>query len=185
LLVKAGGKKEMKDALGKFLVKSRIRAVLPYVDGRLLDIGCGTNELVRVYGNGVGVDVYQWGTVDLVVGNTSDLPFDDESFDTVTIIAALNHIPNRQEVLREAHRLLRRDGRIIITMIPPCLSKVWHFFRKPWDADQKERGMVHGEVFGFTREEVRSLVKEAGFDVILEKRFMLYINRVTVAKKNA
>ena len=175
----------MKDALGKFLVNWRVRTVLPYVKGRLLDIGCGTNELVRHTVGGVGVDVYPWGTVDLVVGNTADLPFDDESFDTVTIIAALNHIPNRQEVLKEAHRLLRVGGRIIITMIPPRLSKVWHFFRKPWDADQKERGMVHGEVFGFTREEVRNLLKEAGFDLILEKPFMFYINRVTVARKNA
>ncbi len=173
----------MKDTLGKFLVKWRIRAILPYVKGRLLDIGCGTNELVRLYGNGVGVDVYQWGTVDLIVENTADLPFDDESFDTVTIVAALNHIPNRQEVLREAHRLLRRDGRIIVTMIPPRLSKVWHFFRRPWDADQKERGMVHGEVFGLTRDEVRSLLKGVSFDVILEKPFMFYINCVTVAKK--
>lgn len=173
----------MKDALGKFLVKWRVRTVLPYVKGRLLDIGCGTNELVRVYGNGVGVDVYPWGTVDIVVENSAHLPFDDGSFDTVTIIAALNHIPNRQEVLREAHRVLRRDGRIIVTMIPPHLSKLWHFFRRPWDADQKERGMVHGEVFGFTGEEVRGLLKEAGFDVILEKTFMFYINCVTVAKK--
>ena len=43
--------------------------------------------------------------------------------------------------------------------------------------------MVRGEVFGFTREEVRSLLKEAGFDVILENPFMFHINGVTVAKK--
>lgn len=172
----------MKDALGKFLVNWRVRTVLPYVKGRLLDIGCGMNELVRLYSNGVGVDVYQWGTVDLVVENTAELPFDDESFDTVTIIAALNHIPNRQEVLREAHRLLCVNGQIIVTMIPPHLSKIWHFFRRPWDADQKERGMVHGEVFGFTREEVQKLLTEADFDIILEKRVMFHINCVTVAK---
>lgn len=173
----------MKDVLGKFLVRWRVRAVLPYLRGRLLDIGCGTNELVRSYGSGVGVDVYQWGTVDLVVENSADLPFDDESFDTVTIIAALNHIPNRREVLKEAHRLLRMNGTIIVTMIPPRLSKVWHFSRRPWDVDQKERGMVHGEVFGFTRDEVRGLLEEAGFDVIVEKAFMFYINCVMVARK--
>ena len=70
----------MKDALGKFLVKWRTRAVLPYVKGRLLDIGCGTNELARLHSKGIGVDVYQWGTVDLVVENTADLPFDNESY---------------------------------------------------------------------------------------------------------
>jgi len=174
----------MKDALGKYLVKWRVRAVLPYVKGRLLDIGCGTNELVRVYGNGVGVDVYQWGTVDIVVENSSYLPFEDESFDTITIIAALNHIPNRQDVLKEAHRLLRIGGRLIVTSIPPHISRVWHFLRRPWDVDQKERGMVRGEVYGHTRKELRSLVEEASFKVILQKTFMFYINCVTVAKKN-
>ena len=174
----------MKDILGRFLGRWRVRAVLPYVRGRLLDIGCGTNKLVRSYGDGVGVDVYQWGSVDLVVENAANLPFDDESFDSVTIIAALNHIPNRQEVLREAERLLRVDGGIIVTMIPPHLSKVWHFFRRPWDADQKERGMVTGEVYGLTRDEVRGLLEKAGFSVVLEKPFMLHINHLTVATKN-
>lgn len=173
----------MKDILGRFLVRWRVRAVLPYVKGWLLDIGCGTNELVRSYGDGVGVDVYQWGTVDLVVENTANLPFDDESFDSVTIIAALNHIPNRQEVLREAERLLRVDGRIIVTMIPPSLSRVWHFFRRRWDADQKQRGMAQGEVYGLTRDEVCRLLEEAGFNVILEKPFMLHINRLTAARR--
>ena len=174
----------MKDPLGRALAKWRIRTVLPYIEGRLLDIGCGMNELVRAYGNGVGVDVYQWGNVDLVVDNAAELPFDDCSFDTVSIVAALNHISNRSEVLREAHRVLRADGRLIITMIPPRLSRIWHFFRRPWDVDQKERGMISGEVYGLTRKEVRRLVREAGFEISLEKPFMLWVNNLTVAEKS-
>lgn len=58
----------MKDKLGKFLMEWRIRTVIPHIKGRLLDIGCGTNQLVKTYkGEGVGVDVYQWGYVDLIV----------------------------------------------------------------------------------------------------------------------
>jgi len=173
----------MKDALGKYLVNWRVRVVLSYVKGRLLDIGCGTNGLVRVYGSGVGVDVYQWGTVDIVVENSAHLPFEDESFDTVTIIAALNHIPNRKEVLKGVHRLLRIDGRLIVTSIPPHVSRVWHFLRRPWDVDQKERGMVSGEVYGHTRKEIQSLLEEAHFEIILQKSFMSHINCITVAKK--
>ena len=173
----------MKDLLGKFLVKWRIEAVLPHLKEHLLDIGCGTNELVKKHGDGIGVDVYQWENVDLVVNDTAKLPYKNESFDTVTIIAALNHIPNREEVLKEANRLLKRDGRIVITMIPPTISRIWHFLRKPWDADQKERGMGPGEVFGFRQQELRELLKKAGFEVVLEEPFMLHINKITVAKK--
>jgi ubiquinone/menaquinone biosynthesis C-methylase UbiE len=173
----------MRDRLGKFLVDWRVKTILPYVKGDLLDIGCGTNKLAKKHRQGVGVDVYQWGDVDLVVKDTSKLPYDDESFDTITIIATLNHIPNRENVLNEARRLLRRDGIILITMIPPRFSQVWHFLRKPWDADQKERGMKEGEVFGFRKEEIRKMLINAGFEIIMEKPFMFYINKITIAKK--
>src|SRR3989338_7316306 len=107
----------MKDPLGKFLLRLRIKAALPHIHGRLLDIGCGTNVLIKNhYPNGIGVEVYDWGTVDLVVANTAHLPFANGEFDTVAIIATLNHIPNRAEVLLEAHRVLALNGRLLITM---------------------------------------------------------------------
>lgn len=174
----------MKDRLGKILMHWRIRTVLPFVNGRLLDIGCGTNELVRSYNrDGTGVDVYQWGDVDLVVEDSAAITLIQDSFDTITIIASLNHIPNREKVLKEAHRLLRADGKIILTMIPPLISRVWHFFRKPWDVDQMERGMKEGEVFGLTRKEINALLEKAGFHVIYEKRFMTGFNLLTIAEK--
>ena len=176
----------MNDRLGQYLLRWRVRTVLPHVRGRLLDVGCGSNTVARRHGhNSLGVDVHQWGDVDLVVPDTSRLPYEGGSFDTVTILAALNHIPNRGEVLKEAYRLLRPGGRIILTMIPPTISQVWHFLRRPWDADQTERGMKQGEVWGLTPAAVRKLLTDAGFVVRLEKRFMLGINRMTLAEKPA
>lgn len=174
----------MKDKLGKFLMRWRTRVVLPHVRGWLLDIGCGTNHLVRSYNDeGIGVDVYQWGDVDLVVSDSAALPFQDQEFDTVAIVASLNHIPNRQDVLKEAHRLLRDDGVIIITMIPPRISRIWHLLREPWDADQRERGMKEGEVFGLTKSDLEFLLEGAAFRIHYETRFMLCINRLTIAHK--
>ncbi len=175
----------MNDPLGKMLANWRIRMVLPHIRGRLLDIGCGANRLVRRYGNGVGCDVHDWGDVDHVVEDTAKLPFDDASFDTVTIIAALNHIPNRLDVLREARRVLRPGGRIILTMIPPTISTVWHTLRRPWDDDQTERGMKEGEVYGLTRRQVEDLLREAGLAVRVSRAFMFGVNRLTVAEKAA
>lgn len=174
----------MEDRLGRALMRRRIEAVLPHIHGRLLDIGCGTNELVKAYGGeGTGVDVYPWPGTDLVVEDTADLPFDTDAFDTVTIVAALNHIPNRHLVLREAARVLGPEGRLVMTMIPPGISRLWHGLRKPWDVDQSERGMVEGEVYGLTTEATHRLLNDAGFEVVKVHRFMLGINRLTVAER--
>jgi hypothetical protein len=43
------------------LEDERLRAVLPELNGRVLDIGAGNNRLIRLYGNGEGVEVNDWG----------------------------------------------------------------------------------------------------------------------------
>lgn len=171
------------DALGAWLFTERVNVVLPRLSGRLLDVGCGTNKLVKRYGNGIGVDVYQFGGADLIVSDTSKLPFTDGEFDSVAILAALNHIPNRNEVLTEALRVLAPSGKLFVTMIPPTVSRVWHAIRKPWDRDQLERGMHEHEVFGFTKKEMREMLSTAGFVIVEEVPFMLGVNRLYVGVK--
>lgn len=172
----------MRDIVGRFVIGWRTRVVRPLVRGRLLDVGCGLNELVRSYtGDGIGVDVYQWGDVDIIIEDTARLPFDDGEFDTVTVVAALNHIPNRAEALKEAHRVLKPGGIIITTMIPASVGWAWHFLRRSLDADQTERGMSPGEIWGLSRGEVNGLLEQAGFRVTFERRFMLGFNLLTLA----
>lgn len=170
----------MHDVLGRALAERRIRAVLPHVRGRLLDLGCGTNELVRLYANGVGVDVHPWPGADLVVSDSASLAYDSQSFDTITIVAALNHMPNRRAVLDECRRVLRPGGTVVMTMLTPKTSRIWHWLRAPWDADQRERGMKPGEVYGFTPAEIIDMFESCGFRLVTQERFMLGFNRVYV-----
>ena len=173
----------------------RIDAVLPHLRGRVLDVGCGTGDLLRRYreanagdaraGASVGVDVFDWPGADLLVEDSSDLPYADASFDTVAVVAALNHIPNRGEVLRECRRLLRPGGQIVVTMLPPTLSKLWHRARRPWDADQTQRGMRPGEVWGLTRRQIAALLTTAGFEAVGGERFMLGFNLLMRAEAKA
>jgi SAM-dependent methyltransferase len=140
------------------LEDERLDAVMPYIRGRLLDIGAGPNTLVKRYGDGVGVDVVEWGGGAVLVEDTSALPFDDGSFDTVTLIACLNHIPYREAVLREARRLLRPEGRLIITMINPVLGDVGHAVW--WYSEDKHRGgMKEGEVGGMWNGDIVRMCK--------------------------
>lgn len=164
------------------LEDERLNNVLPFVKGRLLDIGCGRNRLVKRYGNGTGVDVYDWGGGALIVKDTAELPFEGASFDTVTIIAALNHIPNRVNVLREARRVLRPGGKLIITMINPLISYIGHKYLW-WYSEEKERGMEEGEVYGFWNKDVIVMVKEAGFELALHRRFVYGLNNLFVFNK--
>lgn len=173
----------MNDILGKKLEATRIKKVLPHINGSLLDVGCGLNQLKIAYGEGVGVDVFKWDNVDLVVEDTAKLPFDNHSFDTITIIAALNHIPNREEVIKECYRLLKPDGKMIITMIPPIVSTIWHVLRKPWDVDQSERGMKEGEVYGLTKQQIVKLFNNQKFKLSHDEGFMMNVNRLYIFKK--
>jgi len=59
------------------------------------------------------------------------LPFSDESFDTVILGELVEHLTRPERVLREAHRLLRSQGRVLITTpfgIHPHPSHVRTFY---------------------------------------------------------
>ena len=175
---------EMCEAIGVTSVNAeRIAYVLPFVRGRLLDVGCGRNFLVAQYdGGGVGVDVFDWRKGALIVEDTSRLPFRTAAFDTVTILAALNHIVNREAVLREVHRVLKDDGQLVLTMIPPGLSAIGHKLLW-WHGEDWARGMSKGEVYGFDTATLTALVSAQGFMLERHNRFLYRLNNLYVFRK--
>jgi len=167
------------------LERRRREVVLTHVRGRLLDIGCGENRLVRQYGNGIGVDVVDWGNVDVVVKDSARLPFPSSSFDTISFVACLNHIPSRERTLQEARRVLKDDGQLLVTMIPPLVSAVWHRVVRPWDHDQSHREHQDGEVWGFTARGIADLLRKSGFAIASRKRFIFGLNNLYLARKSS
>jgi len=165
------------------LEDERLAAVRPWITGRLLDIGAGNNRLVREYGDGVGVDIHDFGGGATLLPDAAHLPFDAGTFDTVTFVACLNHIPEREAALREAHRVLRDGGRVLVTMIDPIISAIGH--RIWWYSEEKHRGGMHrGEVYGFWPAQVRLLLRSAGFELVDERRFLYGLNRLYVARRS-
>jgi SAM-dependent methyltransferase len=161
------------------LDEERINAILPHIRGRLLDIGAGQNRLVNQYGNGIGVDVIDWGGGAMVVEDSSQIPFPDKSFYTITFLACLNHIPYRERVIQEANRLLREEGRILITMINPILGGIGHALW--WYSEDKKRGgMVVGEVPGPLKRDVLGLLETAGFGLQAHERFVYGLNNLYI-----
>ena len=163
------------DPLGKLLSAWRQKAVLSQVRGRLLDLGCGDNQLVRAYqdGPGLGADIADYGAGGvLVVEDLAGIPRPDGSFDTITIVACLNYFPRPDRVLAEAHRLLAPEGRLVLTMSNPALMRLWHRFREPW---------AHRPALSAA--EIGDLLRGAGFSPPRARPFMLGINRLYLAGK--
>lgn len=159
--------------------EERMKAVIPRLRGQLLDIGAGSNSLVRRYGQGVGVDIIDLGGGALVIWDTANLPFSQASFDTITLIACLNHIPNRREVLQEARRLIRPSGRLVLTMIGPILGNIGHAIW--WYSEDKKRGgMQEGEVGGLSTRRVIDLCRQAGFELESHSRFLYGFNHLYI-----
>jgi ubiquinone/menaquinone biosynthesis C-methylase UbiE len=166
----------------------RIENVLTCVppQANCLDIGCGSNLLIKRHklrgGKGIGVDIYDWGNVDLLVEDSSKLPLEDASFDCITCVAALSHIANRLDVLKECQRILKDDGVIICTNPNPLFSKIWHKWAF-WDKDQHERGMKQGELYALSDKEIRRLFAASGFKVIQKYIFSWGMNNAYIAQK--
>lgn len=179
----------------------RYEYVAPEVEGKCLDVGCGrNNRFVKKFlnGAGIGIDVYKYeGLEDRdIVCDMTKLPYDKESFRTVTLIANINHIPRsiREKELKELYRVIENGGRIVVTMGNPLMEIVVHkvlwsydkYFKSHVDVDS-ERGMKDDEEYYLTDIAIRNLLTKAGFKDIRKKYFLTQwcFNHLFVAKKIA
>jgi ubiquinone/menaquinone biosynthesis C-methylase UbiE len=169
--------------------EERVAIALGRCRGLLLDIGCGTNELARSYrsrrGSAIGVDIHPWPGAD-VVCDTTRLPLPDRHFDTVVMLACLNHVPwsKRIQVLQEAKRVLKDDGQLLITMINPVVGVVVHAIRRRYDLDQLERGIGEEETKGLWDKEVKELLAESRLRLAKTMPFVFGLNRLYIAEKD-
>ena len=155
------------------------------VRGHCLDIGCGKyNLFVQKYlnGNGVGVDVfpYEGLTEENIVTSLENFPFSNHSFDSVTFIASLNHVPKelRDKELAESNRCLNPGGNVVVTM--PCafagvlihkiVAAYDSVFSTHYDVDSV-RGMHEDEDYYLPDAEIIERLKRAGFRDITKKYF--------------
>lgn len=113
------------EPLLRWLRLRRVIAEIP-AGSIVLDVGCGRSAaFLRAIeprircGYGVDFKVAEFQTEKLKTVQVhlgEKLPFDDASFDTVTMLAVLEHIEHEQAILKEIHRVLKPGGKLVLTV---------------------------------------------------------------------
>jgi SAM-dependent methyltransferase len=170
------------------LRSARYGRTAQFIGKRHLDLGCGNNPLkeYRPDANVLGLDVMVSRPKfdPSVVGVAEHLPFADGSFDSLSMVACLNHFGERDTVIDEAYRVLRPGGRVVVTMIGPLVGIVCHKFRF-WYQDTLYRDVHPREVDGMRRTWVRELFSSHRMPCVHESAFLARMNRIFVFERPA
>jgi len=102
----------------------------------LLDVGCGWEarflKAVEPYiASGVGIDFkapdLETAKLKTISATLNDkLPFEDNSFNVVSLMAVLEHLEKPLDILKEIHRVLKKDGSvngILVGTVPSKAAK--------------------------------------------------------------
>lgn len=99
--------------------------------GKALSVGCGSGlfEQTLRREHGIQIDygvepadgmarIAEMRGLAVKRGTAENLPFDPEAFDTVLLNGIPSYVPDLERAFREAHRVLRSGGRILVLDVP-------------------------------------------------------------------
>ncbi len=136
--------------------------------GRLLEIGCGSGELIgfmkqkgwRVTGvdtDPVAVQKARSRRLPVFCGALEAAGFSSNDTDVIVMNHVIEHVPHPAQMLRECHRILKPGGRLMITT-PNHESWGHALFQNSWRGLEPPR-----HLFVFNPPSLLRLVRQAGF----------------------
>ena len=177
-------------ALDRLLRRWRIRKAEAWIrtGDRLLDVGCYDEMLLSRVADrvacAVGVDPVarerESGKLRVLEGRFPGQPrFDAGSFDCITALAVLEHVPDAEAFARECARVLGPGGRIVLTVPHPFVDRIIAGLIRLRVAD----GMDFEEHRGFDVRETLPVFLGSGFELVRRRRFQLGLNHLFVFEK--
>lgn len=163
-------KKLLGTILRKFLAE-QVSIIIPFKkSGRILDIGCGNGDMIgwmKEYGwETYGVEISKAAceqaskqSLEVFCGELQDANFSSGFFDVITINQVLEHIHNPLALLKECHRILKKDG-LLVVGCPNFECFDSKLFGKDWSALQVPTHLYH-----FTQNTLHKILRNTGFEV--------------------
>jgi 2-polyprenyl-3-methyl-5-hydroxy-6-metoxy-1,4-benzoquinol methylase len=176
-----------------YLHRRRTNIVKPYLKGNILDIGCGRANLIHFLDENqhyIGIDLNKKLLIQLKEGYPKYKFYErdaenginlDGKFDTITMIALIEHIKNPANMLRQSHDLLADDGDLVITTPTPLGDKL-HKIGAKFGLTSKSAVEAHVKIY--THEDLQSLLNSFGLNIYIYQKFEFVMNQMCVARKN-
>ena len=162
-----------------------IKSLAPKLHGRLLDFGCGRKPYENLFSVNeyIGIDMESTGhehknsKID-VYYDGKNIPFADNSFDSVFCSEVFEHVFNLDEIIIEIKRVLKTNGSMLITV-----PFSWNEHEVPYDfARYTSFGITHLlEKNGF---QIKELRKSGNFVRVNFQLWALYFHN-SIDTKNA
>ena len=177
----------------RFLQIWRIRKARPFINqgARVLDIGSVDGVMFQAVpnlaANCIGIDptlktIIREKGYTLIPGFfPADMP-DAEQFDTITLLAVLEHFPEHAypSLVQGCLKHLKPGGRIIITVPSPLVDHIL----KLLSALRLVHGMSLEEHHGYEIKQTVHIFAEPGFKLTCHKRFQLGLNNLFVFERS-
>jgi 2-polyprenyl-3-methyl-5-hydroxy-6-metoxy-1,4-benzoquinol methylase len=150
----------------------------------VLDIGCCDGLLFSVLkdriASGVGVDSdsvpEDYGEFRFIRGRAPDDLPSGETFDAITMLAVLEHIPTdaQRQLAEDCWALLKHNGRVICTVPSPKVDSLIKLGKRLRILD----GMQEHEHYGFEPSHTVSVFVDRGFTLRRARRFQFGLNHL-------
>ena len=171
-----------------FLAKKRAKMANNHLKntgkGRILDIGCGsfpyfltTTGFKEKYGVDPSLKNIKLKNIKLKKLDVTKqkLPFKDNFFDAVTMLAVFEHLDHEKVefVLKEARRVLKKDGILVMTTPAPWSDKILKTMARTALVSKEE---IHEHKHNLTPLVIKQHLKKAGFKNLSGGFFEFYLN---------
>ena len=173
----------------------RHKMIVPYVMGRVLDIGCGNALMLQKYHQNidryVGVEfspgrilrlAEQFPEANFISRDLDRQPLAlNEKFDTILLIVVIEHIWNQKFLFEQIVDLLAPGGKIIITTPTPFGNDAIH----PLGAAMGifAQSAVEDHIVIYNRRRFRNLAREFNLRLLKYGRCQCFSNQLVVLEK--
>ncbi len=171
----------------------RLNKIKKYIpkNSILLDVGCSYRfKLLKTLkkkikkGYGIDLEVNNHRQDNLVFFNIditkNKIPLKNNSIDIIVMLAVIEHIVNPTNILSEMHRILKKNGTLLLTTPSPKSKPILEFGAKFGIFNKKE---IFDHKLYYNKKKLFKVLKAANFKIIKYEYFQFGLNQAAICKK--